>query len=309
MRLFLFLFMTGLVYANTDESVPVICQTYIKDKAGSIQESLPRNSIPYGEGLLWQIRAENGNYAHVFATMHSQDRLVTSIPPAVRLALVKSSKLVMEVLLDQYANDVFNQAIYFSDEKDLKNLINNEIFSWLENNISDYGIPKENLRRLKPWAVFTLVGRPKPVRALTQDITLMRIAESANINITSLESMSELVSVLDGISMPDQIIILEDTVCNHREIIRQTRDLVNMYVNRDLAGIVLQNEQPHSDEAVFERYMQQIVYDRNTRMLEKIERMMQQDNIFIAVGASHLPGGRGLLKMLEKRGYTINRVY
>lgn len=309
MRLFLFLFLTGLVYASADNSLPAICRAYINDNGSSEQESTPRNSIPYGEGLLWQIKAENGNYAHIFGTMHSQDRLVTSVPPAVRLALVKSREFVMEVLLDQHANDVFNQAIYFPDNRDLQSLIGDEIFTWLENNISDYGIRKENLRRLKPWAAFTLVGRPKPVRALTQDIALMQVAESANINITALETMSELVSVLDGISMHDQIIILNDTVCNHSEIIRQTRDVVNMYINRDLAGIVLLNEQPHYDEAVFKRYMQQIVYDRNMRMVEKIERIMQTNNAFIAVGASHLPGRRGLLELLEQRGYTIDRVY
>ena len=309
MRLFLFLFLTGLVYANTDNPLPAICQAYINDNGNSARESISRDSIPYGEGLLWQIKAENGNYAHIFGTMHSQDRLVTSVPPAIRLALVKSSIFVMEVLLDKHANDVFNQAIYFSDNRDLKNLIDGEIFSWLENNIADYGIQKENLQRLKPWAAFTLVGRPKPVRALTQDIALMRVAESANIKITALETMSELVGALDGISMHDQIVILNDTVCNHAEIIRQTRDVVNMYINRDLAGIVLQNEQPHYDEAVFERYMKQIVYDRNIRMAEKVENIMQQNNAFIAVGASHLPGMRGLLKILENRNYIINRVY
>lgn len=309
MRLFLFLFLTGLAYANADNSLPAICQVYITDNGDSMQESIPHNSIPYGEGLLWQIRAENGNYAHMFGTMHSQDRLVTSVPPAVKLALVKSRQFVMEVLLDQHANDIFNQAIYFSDDRDLKTLVDDEIFSWLENNISDYGIRKENLQRLKPWAAFTLVGRPKPVRAPTQDVALMQVAESANINISALETMTELVGVLDGISMHDQIIILNDTVCNHSEIIRQTRDMVNMYINRDLAGIVLLNEQPHYDEAVFNRYMQQIVYDRNIRMVKKIERIMQQDNVFIAVGASHLPGNHGILKMLEQLGYSITRVY
>ena len=137
----------------------------------------------------------------------------------------------------------------------------------------------------------------------------MQLAESANVKITALETMSELVGVLDGISMQDQITILNDTVCNHGEIIRQTRDVVNMYINRDVAGIVLQNEQPHYDESVFNRYMQQLVYDRNTRMAKKIETIMQQDNVFIAIGASHLPGDRGILKLLEQRGYSIGRIY
>ena len=311
MRLFLFLllFLSGLAYANANESLPSFCQPYISSNGDHEQDSTGRDSIPYGEGLLWQISAQNGNHAHIFGTMHSQDRLVTSVPPPVRLALVKSREFVMEVELDQHANEVFNQAIYFSDDTQLKNLVNDEIYSWLENNIGNYGIQKDDLSRLKPWAAFTLVGRPRPVHGPTQDIVLMQLAESANIKITALETMSELVSALDGISMEDQIIILNDTVCNHGEIIRQTRDLVYMYINRDVAGIVLQNEQPHYDEAVFDRYMQQLVYDRNMRMVQKIETIMQQNNAFIAVGASHLPGKRGILKMLEQRGYSITRVF
>ena len=309
MRLFLFLFLSGLISASTNKPLSVFCQPYINIDSEHEQEPVSRNSIPYGEGLLWEISAENGNHAHVFGTMHSQDRLVTSVPPPVRLALAKSRLFVMEVLLDQQANEVFNQAIYFSDGKKLNKLVDAEIYSWLENNSGDYGIQKDNLLRLKPWAAFTLIGRPKPVRAPTQDIALMQLADSANIKITALESMSELVNILDGISMHDQIIILNDTVCNHGEIIRQTRDVVNMYINRDVAGIVLQNEQPHYDEAVFDRYMQQLVYDRNVRMVNKIETIMQQNNAFIAIGASHLPGNRGILKMLEQRGYSISRVY
>jgi uncharacterized protein len=285
-----------------------ICSDYISPAVDNIKKPDTGN-IPFGEGLLWNIEAPNGSIAHIFGTMHSQDRLVTSIPPAVRLALVKSKEFVMEVLLDQHANKIFNDAIYFSSREDLRDLIDNEIFVWLENNISDYGIRKDELWRLKPWAAFTLVGRPKPVRALTQDIALMQIAESANINISSLETMTELISVLDGISMDDQINILIDTVCNHKEIIRQTRDVVNMYINRDLAGIVLLNEQPHYNEDIFERYIKQVVYDRNVRMVEKIERAMQQKNIFVAVGALHLPGKKGILYLLNKKGYKINLVY
>ena len=309
MRLFLFLFLSGLAYADANESLSSFCQPYINSNGNHEQDSTDRDSIPYGEGLLWQIRAQNGNHAHIFGTMHSQDRLVTSVPPPVRLALVKSSEFVMEVLLDQHANEVFNQAIYFSDGTELKNLVDSEIYSWLENNIGDYGIQREDLPRLKPWAALTLAGRPRPVHGPTQDIVLMQLAESANIKITALESMTELVSALNGISMEDQIIILNDTICNHGEILRQTRDTVNLYINRDVAGIVLQNEEPHYDEAVFDRFMQQIVYDRNIRMVQKIETIIQQNNAFIAVGASHLPGNRGILKMLEQRGYTITRVF
>jgi uncharacterized protein YbaP (TraB family) len=82
-----------------------------------------------------------------------------------------------------------------------------------------------------------------------------------------------------------------------------------MYQARDLAGIVIFNEQPHYDEAVFDRFIQRIIYDRNQHMLERMEPYLQNGGAFIAVGASHLPDTKGLLQLLEGKGYKINKVY
>ena len=44
-------------------------------------------------------------------------------------------------------------------------------------------------------------------------------------------------------------------------------------------------------------------------MLEKLEGYLEQGNTFVAVGASHLPGERGLLNLLAEKGYSVERVY
>jgi uncharacterized protein YbaP (TraB family) len=44
-------------------------------------------------------------------------------------------------------------------------------------------------------------------------------------------------------------------------------------------------------------------------MVKRMEKHVQQGNSFIAVGALHLPGEKGLLKLLEKKGYNVSTVY
>jgi uncharacterized protein YbaP (TraB family) len=44
-------------------------------------------------------------------------------------------------------------------------------------------------------------------------------------------------------------------------------------------------------------------------MLERMEKRLQEGNAFIAVGALHLPGDKGLLKLLQARGYRVSALY
>ena len=284
-----------------------ICNQYISIDRPDNSKS--RDEIPYGRGLLWKVEANNGNFIHLFGTMHSQDKLVTSIHPKVRLNLVKSRLFVMEVLLDEEANRYFSEAIFYESDENLKQLLDPVIYAKLENIVNDYGISKVMLPRLKPWAAFTLVGRPKPVQAPTQDLALMQLALSANINIESLETMNDLVQVLDSIPVRDQVTILNDTVCNHKQILRDARVLIDLYIQRDLAGIILFNQKPQYDEGVYDRFINLVLYERNRRMVEKIEQYISMGNVFIAVGASHLPDKSGILDLLSEKGYVVTPVF
>jgi uncharacterized protein YbaP (TraB family) len=286
-----------------------ICSAYQQDLAIEDHHTRSTDSIAYGYGLLWKITLPDNGIGYLFGTLHSQDRNVTSLPPQARLALAQSRRLVLEVIPDKAANDAFTSAIYGDENFDLSKLIDPELYSWLETHIVDYNIPEESLPRLKPWAAFTLIGRPRPVQAITLETALMQEAERVNVPVSGLESMQELVQILDSITLNDQLTILNDTICNHSKIVRQTRDLVEMYLDRDLAAIVRFNQQPHHDETVFKHFMDAVLYDRNQRLVGRIERYLHEGHAFIAIGASHLPDEKGLLKLLEDRGYLIERVF
>ncbi|HSR63098.1 MAG TPA: TraB/GumN family protein [Gammaproteobacteria bacterium] len=305
---FLWLLLLNLP-AYASEGKPEFCARYDSQQTDTTGPQKDRDSIPYGKGLLWKIETSSGNSSYIFGTMHSQDRLVTGLPPKVRLALINSNRLVMEVVSDEEANRIFNESIYFKNDSSLRQMVDDSIYQRIETLLPEYGIEKNRIDKVKPWAAFTLLGRPKPVRAPTQDANIRQLALAHGIPVTGIERMDELLDALENLSRSDQIEILNNTVCNRGEILHGALELLHLYINRDLAGIVLFNEQPHYDEAVFDRFMDAVLYGRNNTMLKRIEPYLQDGGAFIAVGALHLPDKKGLLNRLAEKGYKIEMIY
>ena len=48
--------------------------------------------------------------------------------------------------------------------------------------------------------------------------------------------------------------------------------------------------------------------DDDLWLKEKLEIQLQKGGLFIAVGALHLPGEKGLIQLLEARGYTLKPI-
>jgi len=54
-----------------------------------------------------------------------------------------------------------------------------------------------------------------------------------------------------------------------------------------------------------EFYRENMLYKRNENMVNVMDSLMQHKTVFAGVGAAHLAGEKGMLHMLEQRGYTV----
>jgi uncharacterized protein len=61
-------------------------------------------------------------------------------------------------------------------------------------------------------------------------------------------------------------------------------------------------------EAELTKIDEEMVYARNADWIPKLEKILAQGDVFIAVGADHLSGPKGVVAMLQKRGYKLTRV-
>ncbi len=67
-----------------------------------------------------------------------------------------------------------------------------------------------------------------------------------------------------------------------------------------LAGGYTNEEIDHLDDVM--------VYQRNARWIPQLEKLFSDSGVFVAVGADHTIGDRGIVSLLRARGFTITRI-
>lgn len=87
------------------------------------------------------------------------------------------------------------------------------------------------------------------------------------------------------------------------------QNLTDAYFSQNLAEILAVTEEklgnscdstPEEDEA--------LIYGRNADWAEKMPAIMGDKSTLFVVGAAHLPGERGVLELLKKKGYAVEAV-
>lgn len=291
-----------IAFAGTDTCSPQ--QVFIRHAPES------QNATgPYAKGMLWKAARPGTSASYLFGTMHLSN-LFYRLPPAVALALAKADRFITEAILDRSDLVYYQQHMLSNNPPNLGSMFKPPFRTRLVRLLMNYGFDRQTALKLKPWAAFTLLSRPKPTGAATLDQVLEETARQQGKPIKGLQPIEELVSALEGIPLAQQREIVLDAVCNRGLIERQERELVVRYLNQDLAGMlaVSRRYEPR-DPAIARTFEKRLLLDRNQRMLKRLQTYLKHGNAFVAVGALHLAGRKGLLSGLAARGYRVTPIH
>ena len=83
--------------------------------------------------------------------------------------------------------------------------------------------------------------------------------------------------------------------------------MVAAYLENDLVQLeeLSVDELQAAGTAVSDYFFEAGILARNRRMLDSLLPYLENNSVFVAVGALHLPGEDGLLGLLRKRGYEL----
>jgi uncharacterized protein YbaP (TraB family) len=261
-------------------------------------------------GLLWEISRPGMAPSYLFGTIHSEDPGVIALAPVVEQAFTTSRQVVLEVNLNADAIATGATAMLLTDGRRLQEIIGGELFAQAVAALRTRGIPEAVAERMKPWAAATALSMPVPETGRVLDVVLFERAQQTGKTLHGLETIAEQLAVFEGLPLDDQVALLRDAVEQFDGLDAMLADLLAAYKRQDLAAMMAINETAlaSGDPRLAGEFQRRLIVDRNQRMAERMEPYLRQGGAFIAVGALHLAGEQGLVRLLEQRGYTVKDV-
>lgn len=272
---------------------------------------------PYGEGLLWRIERDGVAPSYLFGTMHSAEREVIALPDPVAEAFGTANSLVLEIVMSAEVQLVLSQSMILFDGRTLSEIAGPGLAQRIVATGARYGMAAEQLQLLRPWAVMLLFSVP-PSEFLRQstgrvplDQVLQEQGRARGMALHSLETIEEQVAALAALPEADQLALLDDTLVLNPQIEQVFETMKQAYLARDLAALhrIKDDYAQKTDERIRTTFDERLIYVRNQRMAERMIPHLAKGNAFVAVGALHLSGERGMLNLLAERDYRISRVY
>ncbi|MEX1034914.1 MAG: TraB/GumN family protein [Sneathiella sp.] len=272
---------------------------------------------PYDKGRLWRITKGEAVPSYIFGTMHSKDPRILHLPGVVMQVFIASNTAVFETSLkdDELARN--QQMMLLAPGQSLKEKIGEPRFNELSRIAAAYGMTPSTLDRVKAWAAAAIISQPPPNsqpsgHSLTLlDKELEKSARQSGKRVIALESNAEQLAIFDSMSDTVQVEYLDQAIDENHRLSEELETMTSYYLSGNTGWIACDLEETlrETSAALSKVMTTDLIYMRNHRMVERMLPELQRGNAFIGIGALHLPGEEGVLSLLEKLGYGIERKY
>ena len=269
--------------------------------------------------LLWKVSG-NGlqKPSYIFGTYHlaplSTKDSIAALPQAMQDAQQVYGEVVMADMMKPEFLALMQQQMMLPADTTLKSLFTQEQYETVGRLVKEYmQMDLAMLDRLKPAALvqqlsvlFCLKHTPgfNPQEQL--DTYFQQEAAKQGKKVAGLETIQSQVDVLYGTPLRRQAENLYCMASDTAKQIRQANELVSAYAAQDIDRLLrLMEEKEGTSCDPQPEEMAQLLYNRNENWVKQMPAIMQAAPTLFVVGAGHLPGDKGVLRLLQEPGYTL----
>jgi uncharacterized protein YbaP (TraB family) len=259
--------------------------------------------------LLWKVSGKNLNKpSYIFGTIHAICKEDYFFTPKMQEALESSKKLVLEVdLSDPNATTSLQSHLMLPEGQQLRDYFDHEeeyqLFAAQVKTQHDIDI--EFFSRFKPFMLISMLTmKSQSCATESYEMSLMKLASQKNIEVDGLESSLSQLEIFDRMPKQDIKNMLISTVQATDSTTNEFTNMIHFYKDQNVEALYkLITSSP--DIAGHEA---ELISGRNIKWMNKLLFEMKDQTCFVAVGAGHLGGKKGLLQLLRNEGYTLEAV-
>lgn len=281
--------------------------------AQCLAEHLSIDTARLDNALLWRVsHPDDKDDSYVFGTIHIISDEAYFLPEGTEQAMNNSDKIVFEIdmkeMSDMGAQMALLSKAFMNNGTRLKDLMTAEDYALVKSHFEEIGLPMMMMDRIKPMFLTVFASSDVSPTDLSTgemksyEMEFFDFAEEHQKETGGLETIEFQLSVFDSIPYKAQAEMLVESIRGDEEQTDLFDKMIELYQAQDIEALysTIGDEESGAGE-----YEDILIKNRNERWMEGMGNFMKEGPTFFAVGAGHLGGPNGVIRLLRNEGYTV----
>ncbi|MCO7226711.1 TraB/GumN family protein [Pleionea sp. CnH1-48] len=269
------------------------------------------SSVVNAKSSVWKIE-KDGNVAYLGGTVHILKNSEPALPGEYKQAYKDAEKVIFEVPIDKLAAPEFQSKMmtqaFYSGEKSLKTVMSPDVYKRLKDFCTKEGIPFND--KVKPGflssMILVMMAQKHGFSMEGIDSRYFEQAKKDGKQIGALETVDLQLSYITSMGVGNENNFFKYSLKDMSDFETAMNSMITAVKKGDTQFLTEKVLEPSK---AFPSIYDKLVVERNKNWIPQIESMMKtKEKEFIMVGALHLVGEQGVLKMLRDKGYKIKQL-
>lgn len=266
------------------------------------------------QGLMWKASSAH-NTVYLLGSIHLASHDLYPLPEHIEQAFERSNLLVVEVNLNQLDQTKFQGLLaangLYPREDSLWNHVSANTRQLVVDFCRQHGMDADAFARMKPWLAASATSF-LPIAAAQQNFAqgidkYFLDQAGGRMRIEPLESAEYQLRLVSSLPDSQQERNLRSAVKNAGQSVEELEKLQTLWLEGDARQLEAYLASSTREDPEYEK---RVFADRNAPMADRAEQCLKSsDRCFIVVGAGHMVGKDGVVRLLQNRGYKVEQIF
>jgi len=263
---------------------------------------------------LWRVRSAT-NTVYLLGSIHLMKPDAYPLPVIMESAFDSSTVTVFEIdLAEEGSAEAALGALaagMLPEGRTLRDVVSPETYRLAADRLAAAGFDIERVQRMRPWMVATTLALAELQRAGYSpadgiDRYFQRRAVSAGKRVEGLETMDFQLRLFSDLTPQEDEAFLIQTLRELEAVIPLVDELITDWQAGRISEVEKLLRAGYQD---FPRLFDKLVTSRNRSWLRRLEQLLgESERAFVVVGTLHLVGDQGIVELLRRKGYEVERL-
>src|SRR4051794_13635579 len=267
--------------------------------------------------FFWKVTVAS-NTVYLLGSIHVGSEAFYPLADEIENAFADSKVLVVEVNTNKVdSSDLEAQLAdkgMYEERDSLAKHVSGPTLQKVRAYFAAKGLPAEQMERFRPWALsMTITQLEMQSLGFKSELGVDKhfVDKPGGRPVLELESAEAQMELLGGLDEKQEAALLVSTLDSASKTKALMRKTVAFWKTGDAAGMEkLLVTDPLRKQPDLRPVFAKLFDERNAKMAGKIDGYLKKPKMpyFVVVGAGHLIGNKGIVRLLERKGYKVEQV-